>query len=210
MYHHYVRPHHELLHNPNMRNPTVPGTSTSNAARYKNSELMNQNGKDNSKRAYIPIFQGKTISNDRSVNATVLLDSASAVVMMSGKLVNILYIKGTPIVIGIIDVGAIATQQTTAKVEFFLEDVMGSQVLVEAIILEKAGGRAAPIPFKTEKEISNKIHVNHFYTNGSKINLLVGMNVLQLHQQISLRESRNGLAIIETRFGPLSGTIYRP
>ena len=193
------RPHHELLHNTNLRNPY-----NSNPARHKSSEFVNENKEDNPSRAYLPIFRAKSISNEKTVNATVPLDSASELVIMSRKLANSLKLKGTPIVIETIGVGAIVTQQITEKVEFFLEDRMGNQVFVEAIVLEKACGRAIPIPVKTVEEISNKlqINMNHLYTKGGEIDLLVGMSVPQLHKQISFRDSGNGLSIMETRFGP--------
>ena len=47
-----------------------------------------------------------------------------------------------------------------------------------------------------------QIDVDRLYTKGGEIDLLVGMSVPQLHKQIALHEDSNGLAIMETRFGP--------
>ena len=154
-------------------------------------------------RAFLPIVRSKLISRNNTAMVATLLDSGSEVNIISRKMANQLGLKGEPFVIDTIGVGAVSTQQFTEKVQLFIEDIMGRETYIEAIILNKACGNALPIPSDVIEKISEKFHVNprSLFTSGGEIDLLLGMSVPQLHKQSGMQID-DGLCLIETRFGP--------
>ena len=70
--------------------------------------------------------------------------------------------------------------------------------------MEKACGNALPIPVKIVEKVIDKLQINpkHLCVHGGEIDLLLGMNSPQLHKQIHVYEELNGLAVVETLFGP--------
>ena len=151
------REHNKLLHNwertPNYIN-NGGRVNYNSTVTYMNSDENIEKKSDIPKRAFLPIVRAKVKTMSNTITATMLLDSASEVVIVSKRLAKALNLKGTPIVIDTVGVGAVVMQQVTEKVEFFVEDLMGNEVYIEAIILEKTCGQAVPVSTSTCKQFS--------------------------------------------------------
>ena len=155
-------------------------------------------------RAFLPIVQSKLKSDNNSTFGTTLLDTGSEINIVSKRMAKYLGLIGRPIVINTVGVGAVLSQQVTEKVEFLVEDLMGKEVYIEAIVLERACGRALPIPVEIIEEVNRKCQINteRLYTGGGEIDLLIGMGCPHLHRQTGIYGDPHGISIMETRFGP--------
>ena len=102
----------------------------------------------------------KIVSGAMSAMATTLLDSGSEVTILSRRMAKSLGLKSKVVMIETVGVGGVTTEQMTEKVSFTIEDKMGRQTCVEAIVLDKACGKTMPISNKIVDEIGRKLHVN--------------------------------------------------
>ena len=112
-------------------------------------------------------------------------------------------LHGETVITDTIGVGGMSTQQVTKNVNVVNEDKMGCKTVFEVIVLGEVCGDALPIPENILIKICNTLNVNPkvLYTNGGEIDLLLGVNVFQLHKQSRLSKDIDGCSIMETRFG---------
>ena len=195
------RAHHTLLHNADRIENDTTSKLNSNAI-YATERSHSKGCAKTPKRAFLPIVKAKVKNGENSSTAITLVDTASEVVIISKRLAKSLHLKGSPIAINTVGVGAVITEQITEMVSFFIEDQMKNEIYIEAIVLEEACGDALPIPPELVTEITTNmaINTNCLYTKGGKVDL-IGMSVPELHKQTALHEYENGLAIMETRLG---------
>ena len=201
------RNHHKLLH----RWDKPRDTSTANmnpAIHVKNESFGIHDDKASSRsplsRSYLPVVRSKIMSKNNSTVVTTLLDSGSEVNILSKRVAKSLGLRGETIVINTIGVGGICTQQVTKKVNIVVQDKMGVETIVEAIVLDKTCGDALPVPRDIVENLRRKHNVNAeaIYSKGGEIDLLIGMSSPQLHIRTNKSEECDGLSMIETRFGP--------
>ena len=153
--------------------------------------------------AFLPIVKSKFNSEKGIAMATTSLDSSSEINILSKKMAKVLGLRGENIIIDTIGVGGISTKQSTKRVTLLIEDKMGFETQIEAIVLDKVCGYALPIPNDIVAKVSSRVGINpeSIYSKGGEIDLLLGMGNTQLHEQTKISDI-NGLCLIETRFGP--------
>ena len=107
-------------------------------------------------------------------------------------------------------VGGVITEHLSEKAVFTVEDNMGVEFEIEAVVMDKACGNARPIPKATLERIESKFDINTdlLFTEGGKIDILIGMGKPLMHRQLGMHgEDDDDLCVVETRFGPsLVGT----
>ena len=155
-------------------------------------------------RAYLPVVKVKAKSKNCDVMITTLLDAGSEINIISKRMAKKLGLRGDTIIVNAIGVGGVSTQQITKRVKFVLEDKMGQETNIEAIVLEKTCGSVLSVPDDVVREISEEININpdKLYTRGGEIGLLLGMGEPPLHKLSKMSKNINGVYYVETPFGP--------
>ena len=153
------RAHHTLLHNADRTENDTTSKLNSNAI-YVTERSHSKGCAKTPKRAFLPIVKAKVKNGENSSTAITLVDMASEVVIISKRLAKSLHLKGSPIAINTVVVGAVITEQITEMVSFFIEDQMKNEIYIEAIVLEEACGDALPIPHELVTEITTNMAIN--------------------------------------------------
>ena len=198
------KPHHRVLHRWDPSDDNSNAYSTSSTATIST-------GNNLPKRAFLPIVQTKVSSTaKKSIKATALLDSASEVSVIIRSASERLGLKSKIVKVLTEGVGGVITEHLSEKAVFTVEDNMGVKFEVEAVVMDKACGNARPIPKATLERIENKFGINTdlLFTEGGKIDILIGMGKPLMHRQLGMHgDDDDDLCVVETRFGPsLVGT----
>ena len=163
-------------------------------------------GKEYPRRCFLLIVKSTLIriSSKIQVQATTILDSGGELNIMNSTLCKKLRLIGLPVLIDIVGVGSEVFKKQSKCVNVLIEDRMGYQTPIECIVLDKTFGMALKVDSSILSTFWENLPFppNNIFMEDGERELLLGMASPNLHLQISLYGLRNGLNIIETRFGP--------
>ena len=161
----------------------------------------------------LPIVKSLVKNGDISLEATTLINSGSELNFMNSKLCKSLGLGGVPVKVNIIGVGGEVLRKVVKKVDVVIEDRTGCQTWIEYIVLDNPCGKAVPNDSEIIDILSTEINKckSELFSTGSEIDILIGMAIPQLHQQLSFHVHSSGLAVIGTKFGPcIVGPVSKP